>query len=109
MHLLVSAEVSARIHCPDRTCAEILEKCISRLSRRYGLSRSDLGDKALRESSHLPALVRLLTYAQADLIESLKDRQCADLLAECIGHLTRIHRFSTEPADQDFLSVPRYH
>jgi hypothetical protein len=93
--LLMMAEASAKIHCPDRVCISLMEKCIARLLKRYGLSRAKLGDGLkIKDCIEVPALVRILRYAQAEAINSLNDAGCADLLGECINRLTRTHRLS---------------
>ena len=87
-HLLLMARGSVQTHWRDEVCVALLDTCIQRLRTRYGLSRVKLGGPA-NECAQLPALVRVLRYAYAEAIENFSDSGCADLLAECIGRLTR--------------------
>ena len=96
LQLLASAKASATLHCPDETCADLLDQCISYLEDRHGLSEPDDGDGLMWTEASLPALVRLLDYAQAEVADCLDDSFCVDHLRECIGHLMRLHRLSQE-------------
>jgi len=87
-NLLLVAKGAVETHCRDEVCIALIDTCIDRLRTRYGLSRLGLGDR-LGECAELPAAVRVLQYAHAEAIENLSDSGCADLLAECIGRLTR--------------------
>jgi hypothetical protein len=100
--LLLMATASAKIHCPDKVCISLMEKCVERLTERYGISRESLGDDLrIREFIEVPALLRVLRYAQAEATHSLNDAECADLLGECIDRLTKTHRLA-----QDCLYPP---
>jgi hypothetical protein len=93
--LLLMAKASATLHCPDRVCISLMEKCITRLLKRHGLSRAKLGgDMRTKEFIELSALLRILRYAQVEAIHSLSDAGCADLLGECINRLIRTHQLS---------------
>jgi hypothetical protein len=93
--LLLMAKASARLHCPDKVCISLMEKCIARLLKRHGLSRAKLGgDMKTKEFIELSALLRILRYAQVEAIHSLSDAGCADLLGECINRLTKTHQLS---------------
>jgi hypothetical protein len=94
-NLLLMAQASAKVHCPDRVCLSLIEQCIARLRERYGLSRANLGEGfSVKEFVEIPALLRVLGYARAEAIHSLNDADCADLLGECIERLTRTHEMS---------------
>jgi hypothetical protein len=100
--LLLMAKASAAVHCPDRVCISLMEKCIARLLKRHGLSRAKLGGvMKAKEFVELSALLRILRYAQAEAIHSLSDAGCADLLGECINRLTKAHQLS-----QSYLYPP---
>jgi hypothetical protein len=91
-NLIVLARSSVKIHWPDKVCIELLDKCISHLTTRYGVSRTKLASGAKRSlASELPALLRVLRYAQADAVESLNDSGAADLLSLCIRRLAHNH------------------
>jgi hypothetical protein len=94
-NLLLMAQASAKVHCPDRECISLMEQCIARLLERYGLSRAKLGDGLrIKEFIEIPALVRVLRYARAEALQSFDDTGCADLLGECIDRLTKTHELS---------------
>jgi hypothetical protein len=100
--LLLMAKASATLHCPDKVCISLMEKCIVRLLKRHGLSRAKLGgDMRTKEFIEVSALLRILRYAQVEAIHSLSDAGCADLLGECINRLTRTHQLS-----QSYLHPP---
>jgi hypothetical protein len=87
-NLLLLARSSVKSRYPDQVCIDLLDECISHLTTRYGVSRARLSDGTKRnESAELPALLRVLRYAQVDAIESLNDSGCADLLSQCIERL----------------------
>jgi hypothetical protein len=91
-NLLVMAQASAKVHCPDRVCLALIEQCITRLLGRYGLSRPKLSEGLrVKEFIEIPALLRVLGYARSEAIHSLNDADCADLLGECIERLTKTH------------------
>jgi hypothetical protein len=96
LQLLHSARVSAGIHCTDEVCGGILEKCILHLQNRHCLSQADFSDHLMWAEGSLPALLRLLDYAQVEVVECLDDAVCADQLRECIEHLAQIHQSSLE-------------
>jgi hypothetical protein len=102
--LLLLARQSVLTHCQDEVCVALLDACIDRLRMRYGLSRMKPGGRA-NECAELAAVVRVLRYARADAIESLGDSGCADLLAECIGRLTRTQLLE----QREFLGVLTLH
>jgi hypothetical protein len=93
--LLLMAKAWARLHCPDKVCVSLMEKCIARLLKRHGLSRAKLGgDMRPKEFIELSALLRILRYIQVEAIHSLSDAGCAELLGECINRLTKTHQLS---------------
>jgi hypothetical protein len=88
-NLLVLARSSVESNYPDKICIDLLDQCISHLTTRYGVSRSKLsGGRGAHGSAELPALLRVLQYAQADAMQSLNDSGCADLLSQCIRRLS---------------------
>ena len=96
LQLLHSAKASAAIHCVDDVCAGILEKCIWHLQKQHSLSQSDVGNDLMWAETSLPALLRLLDYAQAEVKDCLNDAPCSEHLKECIEHLIQIHEGSQE-------------
>jgi hypothetical protein len=94
-NLLLMAQASAKVHCPDRVCLSLIEQCIARLLERYGLSRTQLSDGLrVKEFVEIPSLLRVLGYARSEAIHSLNDADCADLLDECIERLSKTHEMS---------------
>lgn len=96
LQLLVSAKAAVRAHGSDRLCPNLLEQSITRLMRRHGLARPEPSDAPASDLVDVQALLRLLIYAKAEVIERLEDATSADMLDECIGHLLRTHRLSQD-------------
>jgi hypothetical protein len=104
-NLLLLAQSSVKIHWPDKICIELLDKCISHLTTRYGVSRAKLaGGPKSHSATELPALLRVLRYAQVDAVQSLNDDGCADLLSQCIHRLSHNHLLEDHASPQ-MLSV----
>jgi hypothetical protein len=94
-NLLLMAQASAKVRCPDRVCLSLIEQCITRLLERYGLSRTQLSDGLrVKEFVEIPSLLRVLGYARSEAIHSLNDADCADILDECIERLSKTHEMS---------------
>jgi hypothetical protein len=105
-HLLMLAKASAKLHGGDQVCIRLLEKCIAHLLQQNEISRADVsGCFGPTEFVPYPAVLHVLTYAQAEATDSLGDTHCADLLGECIGRLARSHRFARAPADARTLPI----
>jgi hypothetical protein len=111
-NLLLLARSSVKSRYPDQVCIDLLDECISHLTTRYGVSRARLsGGTKRNESAELPALLRVLRYAQVDAVESLNDSGCADLLSQCIERLADNQLLEEladnleEPAPASMLSV----
>lgn len=94
-NLLLMAQASARVHCPDKVCISLMEQCIARLRECYGVPRAHLGDGLRpREFIEASALLRVLRYVREEAIHTLNDERCADLLGQCIKRLTQTHQLS---------------
>jgi hypothetical protein len=111
-NLLLLARSSVKSRYPDQVCIDLLDECISHLTTRYGVSRARLsGGTKRNESAELPALLRVLRYAQVDAVESLNDSGCAELLSQCIERLADNQLLEEladnleEPAPASMLSV----
>jgi hypothetical protein len=104
VQLLLSAKISAEKDCDDGVCTRLIEQCILHLMRTHGLSQSDIG-RCLVSTEVVPplALLNVLVYAQAELLDALNDRFCAGLLGQCIVYLT--HNYQT-PSDVLRRSMP---
>jgi hypothetical protein len=85
--LLAIARNSVRNHCADSVCIGHLNKCISYLVTRYQLPRPATGEGAVVGCE---AVLRMLRYAQAEMIQKLVDPDCVELLGLCIGRFARI-------------------
>ena len=106
-NLLLLARSSVKSRYPDQVCIDLLDQCISHLTTRYGVSRAKLSGGVNRHASaELPALLRVLRYAQADAIESLNDSGCADLLSQCIERLADNQLLEGQFADDELLDEP---
>jgi hypothetical protein len=106
-NLLLLARSSVKSRYPDQVCIDLLDQCIIHLTTRYGVSRAKLSGGVNRQgSAELPALLRVLRYAQMDAIESLNDSGCADLLSQCIERLADNQLVDEEPADDEVLDEP---
>ncbi|HEX2654831.1 MAG TPA: hypothetical protein VHN11_14400 [Xanthobacteraceae bacterium] len=90
LNLLLSAKASIRTNHADAPCVDILDECIARLEDKHQVSPSDLSNSLVWTEFGLPVLLRLLSYAQAELEETLQDEASADLLNKCIAHLLQV-------------------
>jgi hypothetical protein len=87
--LLVSVKSSADVFSGDDVCSFLIDECLALLRANYSLD-AESKPPANGETS-FPAIIRLLLYVRAELIDELGDTRCADLMQACIDHLLRAH------------------
>jgi hypothetical protein len=105
VQLLVSAKAAVKLHVSDRLCGNLIEQSIARLMRHHNLSRPETTEAPPSDVVDVQALLRLLIYAKAEVIERLEDATCAEMLDECVRHLLRTHRLSQDQLYQRTLSL----
>jgi hypothetical protein len=105
VQLLGSAQVSLKTMCGDELCVRLLDKCITHLRERFGLAAGDPNFDPVHTEASLTAVVRLLVYVRVEVIESLSEMQCADLLNQCIDHLLQSHLLFHEQFGKPTLLV----
>lgn len=89
--LLGAIQPNIRAFCNDEVCARLIGECLAHLRSRYRVPVPTTHKEAEVETASFAALVRLLLYVRAELVDELGEVRCANLLHGCIDHLLKSH------------------
>lgn len=88
--LLASVRPSLSNYCGDDTCGALIDECLAHFEKRHGV-RPVWTAQAKGYEPSFAALVRLLLYVRAEMLEDLREERCANLIQGCIECLLRSH------------------
>jgi hypothetical protein len=92
LFLLLSIRASLQQHGAGARCSTIMEECIASFQKRHNVTNRDMSEGIIWTETSLDALLRLLDYLRAEVMDQLNDQRCAQQLSLCIDRLTEARR-----------------